>query len=484
MSIAVVWLKRDLRISDHQPLYNAVKTGLPVLIMYCFEDFLVNDPHYSERHWQFITESLVDIQHAIPNGALFVAGGNIFETLHQIQSQFTISAIFSHQEVGLANTYERDKAFLKWCNTQGIAWHESPLGAVQRGLANRQFWDKNWDKVMRSACFDIDIANTPWVVQNQLDCKLDAFTKRFCTEETLFQRGGESHANQVLNDFFAGRGKDYAFSLSSPLLSQLHCSRMSAHLAWGNISLRQVYQRVLSHWQVPGWRRSLVALSSRLHWHCHFVQKFESECEMEFRHVNQGYDDLPRCDGELSQQRLDAWKTGQTGIPMVDACMRCLIATGYINFRMRAMLVSFLCHHLALDWRLGVQHSASLFLDFEPGIHYSQFQMQAGVTGINTIRIYSPVKQGEEKDPEGIFVKHWVPELTEVPVPLIHSPWLLSPMEQLMHGIELGKDYPDPIVDVKESYKLAQDLLWRWRKKPRVIIESKRLLKKHVRGAV
>jgi deoxyribodipyrimidine photo-lyase len=136
---------------------------------------------------------------------------------------------------------------------------------------------------------------------------------------------------------------------------------------------------------------------------------------------------------------------------------------------------------LAVDWRHGVQHLARLFLDFEPGIHYSQFQMQAGVTGINTIRIYNPVKQGQEKDSEGVFVKKWLPELAEIPVPLLHSPWELSAMEQLMYNLELGKDYPYPIVDLKQSYAQAQDLLWQWRKRPEVRREAGRLLERHVR---
>lgn len=481
MSIAVVWFKRDLRLSDHAPLFEAAKTGLPLLLVYCFEDMLLEDAHYSERHWRFVSQSLRDMANKLPKGALYVAKGDALAVFQVLNLKYDISQVFSHQEIGLDNTFERDKAFATWCKSNQIIWHETPLGAVQRGLTHRTHWDENWQQVMRAPCINLDLNKVNWFKNNDFECQLSHFETRFQSIQGQFQNGGESEAFNVLNDFFTARGKEYAFNLSSPSLSQIHCSRLSPYLAWGNISLRQVYQTVLSHWQVPGWRRSLVAFTSRLHWHCHFIQKFESECEMEFRHVNKGYDDLPRATGDLAEQRLHAWKMGQTGIPMVDACMRCLIETGYINFRMRAMLVSFLCHHLELDWRAGVAHLASLFLDFEPGIHYSQFQMQAGVTGINTIRIYSPVKQGEEKDEKGDFVRKWVSELCEVPAPLIHSPWQLSQMEQTMYGFTLGEDYPEPIVDVKQSYKDAQALLWLWRKKPKVVIESKRLLNRHVR---
>ncbi|WP_223271635.1 cryptochrome/deoxyribodipyrimidine photo-lyase family protein [Colwellia hornerae] len=486
-AVNVVWLKRDLRLSDHQPLVQAIKSG-QTLLYYVFEPLLINDPHYDERHWRFVWQSIADInsQLAAFNSRVYLYFGDAIAGLVEINNVFKISGLFSHEEVGLLSTFERDKSVQQWCQGQGIVWSESQFGAVSRGKKNRIDWDKHWRQIMKAPLEEAKLSDDALASCTLIDKLFAAsFPISWSITDDFMLKGGELWAQRTLQSFLKGRGKGYHFDISKPQASRKSCSRLSPYLAWGNISLREFYQTILITRSERGWKRPIDALASRLHWHCHFIQKFESEHQMQWRPVNKAYNDLMYPDihcGLSVEERLDKWKTAQTGYPLVDACMRCLEQTGYINFRMRAMLVSFLCHHLLVDWRLGVSHLAQLFLDFEPGIHYPQFQMQSGVTGTNIIRVYNPVKQSLEKDSNGEFLRKWLPELAELPNEVIHTPWLLSPMEQQLYQCQLGDNYPSPMVDINETGKIARDLLWGFRQRFTTKKEGQRIVAKHVRG--
>ena len=319
-------------------------------------------------------------------------------------------------------------------------------------------------------------------------CRANQFKTRSFDRINL-QRGGEVAARDTLNSFLSNRGVNYRKEMSSPLTGETACSRISPYLAYGNISMRTVHQKLNERVDElkarkkagesiePTWLKSLSSYRSRLSWHCHFMQKLEDEPSIEFENFNRGYDGLR--ENEFNEEFFEAWCHGRTGYPMVDACMRALRESGWINFRMRAMLVSFASYHLWLHWRRPALHLARLFLDYEPGIHYSQIQMQSGVTGINTIRIYSPIKQATDQDPDGHFIKRYVPELADVPSKHIAQPHLMNSMEQTLFQCHIGVDYPDPIVDHKKRYQDARDRMHRIKRDPRTKEFSQQVFLKH-----
>jgi deoxyribodipyrimidine photo-lyase len=461
---AIVWFKRDLRVHDHAPLVAALESGLPIVALYIVEPDYWALADVSRRHWCFIRDSLVDLDHELEarGGRLIVRLGESLSVLEHFRQHTGMFDLYSHEETGNDWTYRRDVNVNQWCRQHAVNWHQYQANGVVRMLGSRDAWQRLRDGKMAEAKFAAPAFVMPFVgvSTDQLPGKADALFGDHFTGTV--QEGGRARGQDILQSFLHDRSRKYMQTISKPGISARHCSRLSAHIAYGTLSVREIEQATkakifeldgLNDAALISHKRNLRAFLSRLAWRCHFVQKLEQQPKIEFQCMHPAFEGMR--EPHHDDVKFEAWKHGRTGYPLIDASMRSLHENGWINFRMRAMLVSFASYDLWLDWRVTAPFLAKLFTDYEPGIHYSQFQMQSGVTGMNAIRMYSPVKQSLDHDPEGKFIRRYVPELSGISNQWIHEPW----RQELPVS-----DYPAPIVDHAAATAFARsEISKRWK---------------------
>jgi len=440
-------------------------------------------PDFGDFHLQFIFQSLLELQKSyiklwIP---LLLLPYEAKDGFKELQKHYDIQSIFSHEETGNWETFQRDKGIIEYCKTSKIDFIEYPTNGVIRRLQSRDSWNKLWKKRMNTNIFIAKQVKNTTIVPKKI-CDISKQTKEkyfhyFKEHKNLYlQQWWESEWIKILENFLENRSAKYMYNISKPFESKTWCSRLSPYITYGCLSIKTILQatetkreelKELATETAKNHRKSLQYFVSRLHWQSHFIQKLEDEPEIEFRNVNRDFDTIRQ---EINHELIEKVFISRSGIPYIDAVIKQLQQRGWCNFRSRAILVSFLCNTCLQPWQAVAPRIAKLFLDYEPGIHYPQFQMQAWTTGINTIRIYNPVYNGKQKDVEWKFIYNYLPELKSVPVKYIHEPHLWEGFHNLK--------YPHPIVDIKKSNKIAKDLLWttKWN-----ILKSEKdkIVKKH-----
>lgn len=523
---ALWWLKRDLRLSDNHPLSAAVdlieaEQG-ELLPVYVFEPSILSAPDSGDLHVAALLPALRTLRADLQarGGELLVLRGELPAVFEELRGSLPFQAIYAEEETGTAATFERDRRVRRWASEVGVRLTEQPHNGVVRGLTDRDRRMTIWRRRMEE-----EPLSAPATIPMSADTARRCAVSRLPTAEELgfkppvgaVQRVDEPSANRVLESFLYSRAVNYRKGISSPSLSRNSGSRLSVHLAWGTISLRSVLHRLDQRVEelralrkrrpVPeeakGRLKPLSSFRSRLYWHDHFCQRLEREPEMEFEPLNRAYADLPYDAGSEIEAALWA---GRTGFPMVDATVRSLTETGFVNFRMRAMLVSFATYALHIDWRKLRDPMARIMADYLPGIHISQLQMQAGVVGINSVRVYNPTKQLLDNDPDCAFVRRFLPELRPLSCEQIIA-LAVHGVDSPSHG-KSGRaaapagagqsqlpfdepgpdrstaagspmDYPPPIVDFRAAVKEMQSGVYKRKASPFGKEEATRVLEKH-----
>lgn len=452
-SACVVWHRRNLRTTDHGALTYATKEYDHILPLFTFDpQFYRSDGLACDSRIKFLHESLTDLnsQYNNHNGHLTYAHGNpikILSTLHDNGWDIVATA----DPTGRYG-WKRDNTAADTCDVKFI----DADGLIRNTTHTRDNWSDHITDWYHAPQHTPTLNTTNIATDNStVSIKEIESTYAITPEKTAVPTGGTTAGETRLKQFTRNL-TNYPDNISAPIDAETGTSRLSPYLRFGCLSVREVYQYVNEH-GIDGAGKDM--FFSRLYWNRHYNQKLEDWHGWMDTAVNPVMEDFHK--DTYDEQLVNAWKHGQTGYPMVDASMRCLKQTGWLNFRMRAMCASFLCDLLQQPWKIGADWFYYHLIDADPAINYTQFQNQAGVVGVNMMRVYNPQKQVQDNDPHGEFISKWVPELAPLPVAHLDTPSKTPVHIQKETGVSIGDDYPYPIVEYEHARKQGLDKLAR-----------------------
>ena len=456
MKNIIVWHRRDLRVEDNKALTEASKKGyaLPVFVIDPF--FFRENKETNPDRILFMLESLQDLdnQYKKLGSSLSILFGDSIEKLRSISEKFDADVYYNF-DTNMPFGFKRDEKASSLKNFKGFQ-----NDAIIRKEDSRTNWHKQC-----ADYFESDLLISPNLKNNFVASEItiqDVINKYFIKKEKVdVPKGGSEFAKKRLKEFLQNLDL-YTKSISSPLLSEKYTSRLSAYLSFGCLSLKQVYQEI----QKINAKQKRFFIT-RLFWNQHFTQKLQDNKSLTTNSVNPVFEEFYDEIYEYNEDLINAWKQGKTGYPLVDASMRALVKTGFLNFRMRAMVASFFCYILRQNWKTGADFMHYHLIDADTAINYAQWQMQAGMVGIHPNRIYNPTKQILDNDPNCEFIKKYVSELKEVPKEFILNPEKIKSVqltldekenERLKIIKEKLEKYPKKIVDFDSKLKQARKL--------------------------
>lgn len=462
-----MWFRRDLRATDNAALYHALKTCKHVWCVFVFDTDILDPLPRADRRVEFIHASLTDLdgqlnslgsEAGMADVHLLVRHGPAVKEVAQLAATLGVQAVF-------ANHDDEPDALVRDARLLGTLAHH---GTMFHTYKDHVIFERQEVLTQQARPYGVFTPYKQAWLKALDDFQLEAYpTRRYAASlapatqgsplPTLQDLGfeptnlmqlrilpGSEGAATLLEDFLQ-RIDHYDHARDFPAVKGP--SYLSVHLRFGTVSIR-LLARTAYALHVQGNKGASVWLSELI-WRDFYHQILANHPHVLSRSFKPSYDAIKWAHGKHADALFAAWCEGRTGYPLVDAAMAQLNQTGYMHNRLRMVVASFLCKDLGLDWRRGERYFAEKLNDFDLAANNGgwQWASSSGCDAQPYFRIFNPVSQSERFDPDGRFIRRYVPALAGLTHPAIHAPWAAKPLELASAGIELGKTYPLPVVD-------------------------------------